>query len=82
MTKQKWFEHMKETENVIPPSQGGSRGDWNYALDKHKSMKCAACADRAKTRRATMNRKVREDVYRSAGLIKVYGAVSGRVYWE
>lgn len=82
MTKDKWIEHMKETEGILPPSQGGSRGDWDNALDIHKSMKCQACAERAKTRRANTSRKVRDDVMRSCGLTKVRGAVSGRIYWE
>jgi hypothetical protein len=37
---------------------------------------------RRKTRNANQNRKMREDIMRSCGLTKVYGSVSGKVYWE
>jgi hypothetical protein len=82
MTKETWINHIKETENIIPPSQGGSKGDWQNALEIHKSMNCRECAARAKTRRANLQRKNRDDVYRSCGLTKVIGAVSGSTYWE
>jgi hypothetical protein len=41
-----------------------------------------ACKARSKTKRANDNRKMRYDTMRSCGLTKVYGAVSGKVYWE
>ena len=82
MNKMQWIEHIKETEGIIPPSQGGSKGDWDYAISIHKSMNCPQCKDRARTRKATINHKIREEAYKSAGLVKVYGAVSGKVYWE
>ena len=37
---------------------------------------------RRKTQRASINRRMRDDAYRSCGLTKVYGSVSGKVYWE
>jgi hypothetical protein len=43
-------------------------------------MNCAACKDRAKTRKATMNRKIRDDVMASCGLVKVRGAMGGTYY--
>jgi hypothetical protein len=80
MTKESWINHIKETENIIPPSQGGSKGDWDNAISIHRSMNCAACKDRAKTRKATMNRKIRDDVMASCGLVKVRGAMGGTYY--
>jgi hypothetical protein len=41
-----------------------------------------ATKERRKTMRASANRSAREDAMRSCGLTKVYGSVSGKVYWE
>lgn len=41
-----------------------------------------ACKARSKTRKANANRRMRDDAMRSCGLTKVYGSVSGKVYWE
>ena len=48
----------------------------------HPEAGCEECAARRKTKRATANRRNREDAYRSCGLVKVIGSVSGRTYWE
>jgi len=48
----------------------------------HPEEGCEQCKARLKTRRANANRRGREDAYRSAGLVKVIGSVSGRTYWE
>jgi hypothetical protein len=82
MTKEKWMEHIEQSGTVTRPSKGGNKADWQELITYHKSLGCALCADRAKTRKATQNRKNRDDVMRSCGLTKVFGAVSGRVYWE
>jgi len=37
---------------------------------------------KARNRRASANRKARDDAMRSLGLVKCKGAVSGRTYWE
>ena len=47
------------------------------SLDFQKATK-----ERRKTKRASANRRMRDDAMRSCGLTKVYGAVSGKVYWE
>jgi len=41
-----------------------------------------ATKERRKTKRANAHRRMREDAMRSCGLTKVYGSVSGKVYWE
>lgn len=48
----------------------------------HAPETCAECQARLKTKRANARRRFREDAYRSCGLVKVIGAVSGRTYWE
>ena len=86
MTKESWLRHMEMITGFLRPSHenGCMASQWKEALSCHARIdpNCPVCKERKKTRRATMNRKVREDVYRSCGLTKVYGAVSGRVYWE
>lgn len=47
----------------------------------HDPDSCEQCKARRKTRRANLNRRDREDVLRSCGLVKVRGALGG-VYWE
>jgi hypothetical protein len=34
------------------------------------------------TKKIKLTRKEKDDIYRSMGLIKVRGAVSGKIYWE
>jgi len=46
-----------------------------------ESLQKSASA-RRKTQRANTNRRMRDDAMRSCGLTKVYGSVSGKVYWE
>jgi len=82
MTKENWIKHMEEISGLIRPSFGGSQQAWIDFRNGHKSTNCPICKDRAKTKRANSNRKAKEDVYRSCGLTKVIGSVSGSVYWE
>jgi hypothetical protein len=81
MTKEKWIEHMEES-GMVRPSRGGDKEAWKELISYHKLIGCESCKARAKTRKANSNRKAREDCYRSAGLVKVRGAVTGAVYWE
>lgn len=37
---------------------------------------------KARRKRATITRKEKEAIYRAMGLIKVRGAISGKIYWE
>jgi hypothetical protein len=80
MTKEAWIEHIRNTEGILPPSKGGSKGDWDYALDLHKSMACRECAARNRTRMANMNRKIKDGIMRDMGLVKVRGALGGTYY--
>ncbi len=86
MTKKQWVRHMEEVSGLKRPSdENGSMADeWKraYATHKANNPKCPICKARRATRRANYNHKAREEAYRSAGLTKVYGAVSGKVYWE
>ena len=45
---------------------------------------CAGCREKANKRnaRAKVARQARDEAYQSCGLVKVRGAVSGKVYWE
>lgn len=86
MTKEQWIRHMEEVSGLKRPSsdEGAMANEWKraYMIHKANDPKCLVCKARRATKRATCNRKAREDAYRSAGLTKVYGAVSGKVYWE
>jgi hypothetical protein len=82
MTKEKWIAHMENSTGATRPSNGGSPDHWKQLIADHKSAGCLECKERAKTKKATMNRKMKEDVMRSCGLTKVYGAVTRQVYWE
>ena len=81
MTKEAWIEHMESACGCERPSRGGSLSTWKDMIAYHKQMGCQECQDRGKTKRATQNRKDREDAYRLAGLVKVKGALGG-IYWE
>ena len=48
----------------------------------HDAKGCDQCKARLKTKRASASKRSREDAYRSCGLVKVIGSVSGRTYWE
>ena len=48
----------------------------------HDAASCEQCKARLKTKRAASNRRIRADVMRSCGLVRVVGSVSGRTYWE
>ena len=86
MTKEQWIEHIEKTCNVERPRPAINAlgGTWKEAVAYHRLIQpnCPDCKARRKTRRANNNRKDREECYKSAGLTKVYGAVSGNIYWE
>ena len=45
--------------------------------------KCSECEQKEiKRKAANKRRRERDELMRSLGLVKVRGAVSGRVYWE
>lgn len=80
MSKLSWLRHMAEL-GFYPPSAGGDSETWRTAKREH-SPTCAQCKARVRTRAANANRRERDDVMRSCGLVKVRGSVSGRTYWE
>jgi hypothetical protein len=82
MKKENWIEHMEQATGLTRPSQGGNKNEWNAAYREHKANGCLLCRAYQRTHRANFNRRAREEAYKSAGLTKVYGAVSGKVYWE
>lgn len=86
MTKEQWVRHMEDVSGLLRPSHenGCMAQEWKRAYEIHKfnNPDCPDCKARRKTNRARNNRKAHEEAYESAGLVKVYGAVSGRVYWE
>ena len=47
----------------------------------HAEHRCATCKRRRRNARANRNRKAREAILRSCGLVKVRGALGG-IYWE
>ena len=48
----------------------------------HPEDGCPQCKARRQTKNANARKRDRDDAYRSAGLVKVIGSVSGRTYWE
>jgi len=61
-----------------------SKTDWqrhNTETGTHDHATCAECAKRRATKRTNANRRMRDDAYRMAGLVRVHGALGG-VYWE
>ena len=81
MKKEDWIRHM-EAEGLTRPSNGGDRIKWKEVVLYHLKNNCKECKARRKTRRANELRKINESVMKELGLKKVYGPVSGKVYWE
>ena len=81
MTKEKWLEHMENSTGTKRPSMGGSPDHWKQLVKDHIEHGCLECKERSRTRKHEMNRKAREEAYKSCGLVKVYGALGG-TYWE
>ena len=88
MSKNDWLDALnKETRE---------NAEFAYLWAKAKEIQCTvqealnvaspefqkATKERRKTQRASANRSAREDAYRSCGLTKCIGSVSGKVYWE
>lgn len=83
MSKNDWLEALnKETRENVEFA-------YNWAMSRNDSALPYASLEfqkatkaRRKTRKANENRKMRDSIMRSCGLTKVYGSVSGKVYWE
>ncbi len=82
MTKEQWIVHMETTENILRPSMGGDLNAWRNAKMRHNAMECPDCKKRAKMIRKEKRKSEKDLVMESLGLVKVRGAVSGKVYWE
>jgi len=82
MTKEAWIQHMESACGFERPSRGGSKAVWQDMMELHKAQGCRECKDRLTTKRKSANAKAKEDAYRSCGLTKVIGCVTGQVYWE
>ena len=62
-----------------------TKAQWQAHRDStepHIPAGCPECQARMKTKRANARKRDRDDAYRSCGLVKVIGSVSGRTYWE
>lgn len=81
MTKEAWIQHI-ERAGYDRPSRGGNLEAWKRIIEIHKAQGCPECKARMATKRKSANAKAREDAYRLAGLTKVIGSVTGKVYWE
>lgn len=81
MSKKDWIKHMTDC-GYTPPSVGGDKQAWKDAVAKHIANGCRECKARTKTKAAASRRAEREGIMRDLGLVKVYGPVSGKVYWE
>ena len=81
MTKEQWIQHMVDS-GASRPSLGGDKAKWQETIDYHKAIGCKACKARMTTKRNSANATAREEAYRSCGLHKVIGDVTGHVYWE
>ena len=83
MTKEAWITHMEEASGLTRPSKAPwNKEDWQSTIKLHHAQGCPECAARMKTKKRSASARAKEDAYRSAGLTKVIGSVSGSVYWE
>lgn len=89
MDKNTWLEALnKETRENAEFAYLWTMAKINPTLSFQDAMNVVspefqkACKARRKTRKASANRRMRDDAMRSCGLTKVIGPVSGKVYWE
>lgn len=82
MDKETWKRHLESSTGLTRPSLGGAVEAWKEAYQYHKLMDCAECKARATTARRSAGQRAYNEAMRSCGLVKVVGAVSGKVYWE
>lgn len=81
MTSEAWKKHIEESEGIIRPSLGGLRILWEAAVSRHRQNGCQVCKDRARTRKATIAAKAREELMKDCGLAKGTDSM-GRKIWE
>lgn len=81
MSKDNWVKHIEQLSSLVKPSLGGDKLAWHEFIRGHKTG-CKECSARIKTKRASMYRSMKDQAMKDMGLTKVYGAVSGKVYWE
>lgn len=82
MTKTAWVSHMEKASGLKSPSHGGDIQMWKQIVSDHLKFECPDCKARQATRLKNARKSAREDAYRSCGLTKVRGSVSGKIYWE
>jgi len=82
MTRIDWVLHIEKSAGVVRPSAGGDRETWRAAVRSHVDARCPHCVARAKTCRRNRDARIVRGLYRSAGLTRVVGCVSGSVYYE
>ena len=81
MKKENWIKHIESISGLVRPSISGNGISWREFVLKHKTG-CNDCADRAKTKRASIYRSMKDQAMKDLGLTKVHGAVSCKVYLE
>lgn len=81
MNKAAWLKHIDSVmpEGMLRPSQGGDPSAFREFIAMHKPG-CSQCAERAKTRKANANAKIKRAVYESLGMKRVRGALGGTYY--
>lgn len=82
MTKENWIKHIEESTGLKRPSMGGDQNAWMGQVVAHRGFGCKECKDRQKTKNRSLNRKMHDLAMRDMGLVKVRGAVTGKIYWE
>ena len=86
MTKEKWIQHIEEVSGIKRPGAENqvSVVRFNIEIADHKGRfpDCPICKERRRTRLATYRRKLKDQVMKDLGMVKVKGCVSGKVYWE
>ncbi len=57
MTKEKWIQHIEETEQITRPSISHDSRSWEFAVWEHKQNGCPVCMQRRKTKRANRRKR-------------------------
>lgn len=82
MDKEAWKQHLAITTGLTRPTLGGDIEAWQAAYKQHIAEGCKDCKARQRNRKQALNRMVYHEAMQSIGLTRVYGAVSGKVYYE
>ena len=63
MNKETWKHHI-EQDNVVRPSHGGNKLEWQKVLQAHADNRCKLCLQRKKTQLANLHQKYRNNALR------------------